>query len=672
MIIKKFLNFFNFFKLVNYYQYNLFYRKLFLNYYNKKKLILKNSYSKDSLLNRYFKKSLDINKFRASFFESNLFPYCNLLEKEELIRLLKTYCSDYIKDYLNHAEKILNKEVQIFDKNVKFSKKINWFFGFKDTFNWPIIACEKINIRPLENIDVKYVWELNRHQFFTYLGFAYYITGEVKYALGFKDLILDWIKNNPPLIGINWYSGLEISLRLTSWIFTLYFFKDCKEINNNKFFKLIFESMFQHAYFLRYFYQRRSFNHTIGDLFGVYFFSRTLKNIRTMKKWEKIFFKKFKTQIYLQIREDGTNIEQSINYHRFVLEFISIFLILNSDILSKNEKSLIEKMFDYTINIIKPDGNFPLIGDNDDGKVLLLSAYEKNPYICLINLGAILFKRGDFKYFSKNLFPISILLTGFQGLNTFNEINVFQPIEKVKFFDKSGYIVIKSDFLKDSSYLFVDFGRFGPGNAAHTHSNVSNIIFSSKGQDIIIDSGTYSYNMTWKERNYFKSSVAHNVLTINQKNQALIDGWFSWKNKPNLKRYIEFDNKTIELTCYHNGYKNFITKRKITTNIDLRKIIIEDSVRPLHYSTSEFFNIDIYFHFAHDIDLKVENNEIITNKGVKMKIFSNENFKILKEKSVYSPSYGIKIDNNIVKIHLFTSLNNNKLIKIKTEINSLN
>ena len=102
----------------------------------------------------------------------------------------------------------------IFEKSLKGQKDIDWYFSFYHDYVWPIKESERIEIRPFDNIDVKYVWEFNRHQFLHHLGIAYYLTGEEKYAKKFKVLLLDWIKKNPPLYGINWGSGLDISIRL--------------------------------------------------------------------------------------------------------------------------------------------------------------------------------------------------------------------------------------------------------------------------------------------------------------------------------------------------------------------------------------------------------------------------------------------------------------------------
>ena len=74
--------------------------------------------------------------------------------------------------------------------------------------------------------DKKITWELNRHQFFQQLGRAYWRTGDESYAESYVAYVTSWMDANPPKLGINWASSLEVSFRVISWLWALYFFKD--------------------------------------------------------------------------------------------------------------------------------------------------------------------------------------------------------------------------------------------------------------------------------------------------------------------------------------------------------------------------------------------------------------------------------------------------------------
>jgi hypothetical protein len=66
--------------------------------------------------------------------------------------------------------------------------------------------------------DHKVVWEINRHQHFYVLGRAYRLTGDEKYARRFAEHLESWMDENPPKIGINWASSLEVAYRAIAWL----------------------------------------------------------------------------------------------------------------------------------------------------------------------------------------------------------------------------------------------------------------------------------------------------------------------------------------------------------------------------------------------------------------------------------------------------------------------
>jgi len=639
----------------------------------KRKRLIKYSFYSGAHLKKYFPLSFNMEKLRDIFFEKNLFSYIDLNQKDKIIELLNKECSTIVQKYVDSAEAIINKNFFIFEKPISKSF-FNWHKSFFGDYIWKKIPSDLINIYPADQkIDVKYVWELNRHNYLSYLGVAYYITNDEKYAIEFRDIILDWIKKNPPLIGINWYSGLEISVRLVSWIFSIYFFKDSKIINNNQFFSKILSSMLHHALYLKFYYIKNSFNHTIGDMFGVYLFSKIFEEIPLFKKWERKFFIKLCKQISLQTRTDGTNIEQSVNYHRFVLEFFSLFLLINQNQLKRDDRKLIESMFDYLKVIIKPDHTFPCVGDTDDGKVLLLTFFKENSFLDLINLGCILFQKGTLKEVSKHISPISILLFGKDCFKSFFQIKTAESSRRLEYFKDAGYIVIRNGWTPTSNYLFVDFGRPGPRTAPHWHSSITNFIFSYKGKNIFIDSGTYTYNKSWEERNYFRSSKAHNVLTINNNNQAIASDWFSWEYLPKLKRLIKLNGEEIYLSCLHDGYRGFITKREFFTNKDLNYIKITDTIYDSNGNSLKTpLEVDIYYHFGEAVNIEIKEKELLVDQELKIIISSQSDYDMKIQKSCFSPFYGDLRENLVLKISSKHKRSNIKSIQFEVEIKPLN
>ncbi len=65
--------------------------------------------------------------------------------------------------------------------------------------------------------NVKFLWELGRHQHLVPLAAAYAVSGRRDYAEAAVAQIEGWIADNPYGLGIHWCSALEVALRLISW-----------------------------------------------------------------------------------------------------------------------------------------------------------------------------------------------------------------------------------------------------------------------------------------------------------------------------------------------------------------------------------------------------------------------------------------------------------------------
>src|SRR6185503_20838583 len=111
-------------------------------------------------------------------------------------------------------------------KDLDFGTPINWHFEpiagtIAPTVHWSQIDYLDTDLAG----DKKITWELNRHQYFATLGRAYWFTNDERYAATFASHLQSWIEQNPPKLGINWASSLEVGYRAISWLWAINFFK---------------------------------------------------------------------------------------------------------------------------------------------------------------------------------------------------------------------------------------------------------------------------------------------------------------------------------------------------------------------------------------------------------------------------------------------------------------
>jgi len=254
-----------------------------------------------------------------------------------------------------------------------------------------------------------------------------------KYAREFVNQISDWIDANPIELGVNWACTMDVAIRATNWIWGYYFFCDSQSLTKE--FKIkFFKSLFLHG---RHIINNLEFgqirgNHYLSDIAGLIYLGILFQETKEGKKWLEKGLSALKEEMKFQVYPDGVDIECSISYHRLVTE-----LFLSATVLSlKNGidfppwyMNRLEKMIEFVMYYIKPDGTAPQIGDNDDGRLHILSNYgnwNRLDHRYLLSVGAVLFKRQDFKDAADEFHEEAFWLLGEEGLKKFDNHKITQ------------------------------------------------------------------------------------------------------------------------------------------------------------------------------------------------------------------------------------------------------
>jgi hypothetical protein len=117
-------------------------------------------------------------------------------------------------------------------RDLSFGDPIDWHLEPTSGKRIPLIHWSKLDYLDAGVAgDKKVTWELNRHQYFVTLGQAYWLTGHDRYAQTFTQHLDSWMDANPPKLGINWASSLEVAFRSMSWLWAFYFFKSSPSLN---------------------------------------------------------------------------------------------------------------------------------------------------------------------------------------------------------------------------------------------------------------------------------------------------------------------------------------------------------------------------------------------------------------------------------------------------------
>ncbi|MFN2501401.1 MAG: alginate lyase family protein [Pyrinomonadaceae bacterium] len=391
----------------------------------------------------------------------------------------------------------------------------------------------------VETGDRKIVWELNRHQHFFTLGVAYWITRDEKYASSFAQQLDSWMTANPPGLGVNWSSSLEVALRAMSWLWAFHFFRD-SDAFTPELFKKALKFLYLHGrhieQYLSKYYSPNT--HLTGEALGLYYLGTQLPFLKRAEVWrhqgEAILF----DEITKQILADGVYFEQSTWYQRYTLDIFSHFTVLRSltgeDNLDRDTVSYenrLESAFDFLMHLTLPDGSTPLIGDDDGGRMLPLTTADPDDFRGTLAVGAAIFDRGDHKYVAGGPSEELFWLMGPSIIESYRGIQAVEPHRSSQGFNDGGYYVMRDGWENTDNYLTVDCGPVGALSAGHGHADTLSIALAIRGKPLLVDSGTYTYHETKELRDHFRSTGAHNTLTIDGVSSSEPGDTFSWKSR---------------------------------------------------------------------------------------------------------------------------------------------
>ena len=542
----------------------------------------------------------------------------NILLKTGFLEKLFNFPDNLKYKYVNYStlEYLENHDAlnDFYNYNL-MGKKYNLFvYEFEDNSKSP----KWFDLELPKDTDVKIIWEINRLQFLPLMAVDFLKTKDTKILNRITSIIKEWDSKNPYDVGINWYSNLEVAIRSISLLLThilLYDHIKSKEIE---------ELIFKHGYHvykdINYTEKCIPNNHLIGEATALYILGNIFESPES-KKW----IDKSKTILidYLEhLRDDGTYKEASLSYHRFVLQIyllVYLFAIKFQDNFIENPlTNKLVKAYIFLKSIEKPDGSFPQFGDWDEGVYYKLNNEPIGNYKYFVDTLGYIVGNND----EKNL-EVEILEQLFGNIKIGESYkNNFSDFNNVyRLFEIGKYGVYKDNNI----YLFIN----NQEQIFHSHADGLSIELSLNGKNILIDSGTYNYNLDKELRQYFRSTRAHNTVYLGLDQSTQI-GSFRWIDQP--KTSIRKLKKEIGFEGIINYKNKSMHKRKVI--IENNIINIEDEV----YSKRNY--IELNFHFSPERQIQLINKDKIEIDGdIKIQIISNKEFDTKLEESYYSSSY---------------------------------
>ena len=381
--------------------------------------------------------------------------------------------------------------------------------------------------------DPKRVLELSRHQHLPRLGIAYALSGDPRYAREVVAQLRGWIEQNPVGIGVHWHSSLELAIRALSWLWALWFVLPSDELDEATA-RAVAKSLFaqlDHVHNYPSIFSTPN-THLIGEaaalVVGGLVFADSDRGARWLERGGELL----EQQLVRQFGRDGLHAELSCWYHCYAVEFYLLALALaerDAHPLARTLRPAVEHLLEPLLELVRPDGSLPMLGDDDGGRALALSASDYGDVRDLLSTGAVLFGRGDLRQAAAELAAETFWLAGADAGRRFRTLVAPGNAAHRASLVNAGYFVLRSGRRVEDCHLTFDCGDLGRLGGGHGHADALAVTLWAHGRELLVDPGTCVYNGDRIWRDWFRSTRAHNTVVVDGRDQSEPADTFRWK-----------------------------------------------------------------------------------------------------------------------------------------------
>lgn len=416
--------------------------------------------------------------------------------------------------------------------------------------------------------DIKTVWEASRFDWV--ITFAQRArSGEAYELQRLNAWLADWCTNNPPYCGPNWKCGQEASIRVMHLCMAdlilrqtdqpLIGLVDLIKLHLQRIAPTISYSMAQDN------------NHGTSEAAALFIGGSWLTALGVSEggRWQKTGRKWLENRVARLIDPDGSFSQYSLNYHRMMLDTLSIVEVWRRhqglEQFSKLFSSRSAAAARWLFAMVDPvTGDAPNLGANDGACLLPLTETDYRDYRPSVQLGMALFT--DEQAYTQSG-PWNDQLS---WLGIALPQKVANPPGN-KLFDGGGYAVLRRN--KAMAFLRYPRFRFRPSQADALHLDLWH-----DGENLLRDAGSYSYNTDPEWLAYFPGTAAHNTVQFDDRDQMPRLSRFlfgDWLKTELVQPLMELDEETSFGAVYRDGYG---AKHQRSVRLLDNRIIVRDEV----------------------------------------------------------------------------------------------
>jgi hypothetical protein len=441
---------------------------------------------------------------------------------------------------------------------VRLDARIDWQRDFKVDIAWPgdTLADDLDGLRLGEPCDIKVPWELSRCHHWVTLGRAYSLNPDPRYAREFVAQLAAWLDDNPWPYGVNWSRAMEVAVRAVNWLWAAALFAEAPEFTAPLRQRLL-KALLQHGNHIldNLEYADNNGNHYLSNGVGLLFLGVLVPDLSAATAWRKKGFEIVWSEITRQVHPDGVDFEQGIGYQGLVAEFWYACVLLcdrNGVSVPSAVRERLGRMFEFMLAVTRPDGTFPQIGDNDDGRLANLDDEPVGSFRRHLAVGGVLYGRADLLGAAGDAVETAAWWCGAQVL----DLPRLAPAFVSRAFPQGGFYVMRAP----DAVTVIDAAEIGMrGIGGHGHNDVLSFELWAAGAPLLVDSGTYTYSADPAMRNLLRATAAHNALRVDGQETSRLgaDRWL-WLIENDARPTVsdwQSDGLQDVLVASHDGYR---------------------------------------------------------------------------------------------------------------------
>ncbi len=385
--------------------------------------------------------------------------------------------------------------------------------------------------------DHKVIWELNRHQHWLALGRAHALADDRRCYDAFTTQLASWLDANPPLLGTNWASMLEVAFRSLSWLWALELFTGAAAAADGAPWLvdllLALDRQLTHVeHNLSHYFSPNT--HLTGEALALYVAGLALPELRASARRTAIGRDVLLAEIDRQLGADGGHAELSGHYHRYSTDFYLLAANVArraGDPAAPAFADAARRQARFLRTISDDRGRRPAFGDDDGGQLFPMCGRPPDDCRDTLAIAASLLGEPGLRIGS-----VPEEAYWMCGGDAAGDPAAAEPAAwPSAALRSSGYFVSRSP---RGDHLIFDAGRHGYLNGGHAHADALSLTLQVAGLPLLIDPGTATYTMDPALRDRFRSSAMHNTVALDGRPQSEPRGAFHWRTRAHAQAPI--------------------------------------------------------------------------------------------------------------------------------------